>query len=369
MSVETAPPAVPQSRPDRKKALAAVGLAVVVGVVVFGVIFPQLVDWDSVFEAIGSIDPIDLALLVALGLLRYLPSGWLYSIVLPGMSVKNGTQAWVATTGVGSTLPGFDLVLRIGMYSSWGFPLDKAAAGMVLSGIVEMSTKVVLAVLAVGIWGLATLDVGLLAIVGIAALVVVVLGAAVAAVLRSADTAERFGRRVDQVSRWSFDKLSRPAPEDLIDRILEIRTEARDVLGHRWPKAFLAAFLAQATVFALLLVALRSVGVSDEVVDWTQILLVHALVTIITSIPITPGGVGISELAYLGLFAPMVDQAELVPIAAGIVLYRLALWLLSIVVGWAVTLRWQSRTGVRLLGGAASTGEPDTGSDIERRSV
>ena len=40
-------------------------------------------------------------------------------------------------------------------------------------------------------------------------------------------------------------------------------------------------------------------------------------------------------------------------IAAGVILYRLAVWLLPIPIGWLVPLRWQSRTGNRLFGGGA----------------
>ena len=40
----------------------------------------------------------------------YVPAGWLYSIVLPGIGLARGVQAWVASTAVSTTLPGFDLV-------------------------------------------------------------------------------------------------------------------------------------------------------------------------------------------------------------------------------------------------------------------
>lgn len=161
-----------ESRPDRKKAIIAVSIAVVVAVVVFGVIFPQLVDWNEVFDVLRGVDKVDFALTLLLGALRWIPSGWIYSIVLPGLSVKNGTQAWVATTGVGSTVPGSDLILRVAMYRSWGFPLERTMSGMFLSGIVEMATKLTLATLAVLLWGLYRLDLNALAIAAIAAAVI-----------------------------------------------------------------------------------------------------------------------------------------------------------------------------------------------------
>ena len=43
--------------------------------------------------------------------------------------------------------------------------------------------------------------------------------------------------------------------------LVEFRLEARDVLGNRWPQAFLAAFTNQAIVYLLLTLSLRAVGV------------------------------------------------------------------------------------------------------------
>ncbi|MGI9601007.1 MAG: lysylphosphatidylglycerol synthase transmembrane domain-containing protein [Acidimicrobiales bacterium] len=337
-------------KPNRKRAIITIGIALVVVVIVFGVIFPQLVDWDLVLEAIRGLETVDIVIIVALGLVRYVPAGWIYSLVLPGLSLWRGIRAWVATTGVGSTLPGFDLVLRLGMYNSWGFPIERATSGMFLSGIVEMSTKLALAVLAVGVWAVFTFDDDLLIVAIIGAAVLGGAGMLVAGVLRSEERARSFGRLVERMVKWGYSKFARQAPADLVDRILDVRIEAREVLGRRWPQAFLAAGLAQATVFALLLYSLRAVGVDSDVLAWQQILLAQALVTLITTIPITPGSVGVAELVFVAIFSAMAGDEHRELITAGVVVYRLALWLLPIPIGWAVALRWQSTSGQRLFG-------------------
>jgi hypothetical protein len=56
-----------ESRPDRKKAIIAVSIAVVVAVVVFGVILPQLVDWNEVFDILREVDKVDFALILLPG--------------------------------------------------------------------------------------------------------------------------------------------------------------------------------------------------------------------------------------------------------------------------------------------------------------
>lgn len=343
--------------PNKRKAIFAILTAVVVGFIVFGVIFPQLVDWGDVAEVLRNVDPIDLVVIFGLGAIRYFPAGKIYSIVLPGLSFKRGTQSWVATTGVSSTLPGFDLVLRVAMYRGWGFSIERTMSAMFMSGIVEMSTKLLLATMAVLIWGLVTLDLGALGIAAVATLVLVVLAALVRAVLRSEDTARRFGEQIERATHWGMSKLKRQAPDDLVDRVLDVRLEARDVLGNRWQQAFLFAFIGQAFVFTILLLSIRAVGIDSSVLGWSDILLGYAITTIVTSIPITPGSVGIAELVLVGCFTAIAGR-EVGPLAtAGVLLYRLSVWLLPIIIGWIVTMRWQATSGLKLFGGGKASAQ------------
>ena len=340
-------------KPSKKKAFIAIGAAVVMAIIVFGFILPQLVDWKLVGEAIRSASGWDIALLLFLALIRYWPAGWIYSIVLPGLPVKRGTEAWVATTAVASTLPGFDLVLRLGMYNSWGFPIERATSGMFLSGLVEMSTKISIAIFAVTIWALVAADLPLLAVAAIAAAVAIVVGVVIAMILRREQTARKVGRIVERILRWGFTKLGRQEPIDIVDRVLAVRLEAREVLGQRWPTAFFAAFMGQAIVYTMLTLSLRAVGVNSDLLDWSQILLVQGLAIILTLIPITPGSVGVSELIYIGFFNLLTDGQATDQIAAGVILYRLATWLLPIPIGWILTFRWQANSGQRLFGGSS----------------
>ncbi len=345
-------------KPNKKKAFIAIGAAVVMAIIVFGVILPQIVDWNLVGDAIRAADGWDIALLIFLALIRYWPAGWIYSLVLPGLPVKRGTEAWVATTAVSSTIPGFDLVLRLGMYNSWGFPIERATSGMFLSGLVEMSTKIVLAIGAVTIWALVAADLPLLAVGVIAAAVVIAVGVGIAMVLRNESTARRVGRFVERFLRWGFTKLGRQAPLDIVDRVLSVRVEARDVLGKRWPMAFLAAFTGQVIAYTMLTLSLRTVGVGSDLLDWSQILLVQGLAIILTSIPITPGSVGVSELIYIGFFNLITDGQATDQIAAGVILFRLAVWLLPIPIGWILTFRWQAKSGQKLFGRGRSGDAP-----------
>lgn len=65
------------------------------------------------------------------------------------------------------------------------------------------------------------------------------------------------------------------------------------------------------------------------------------LVLLITAIPITPGGIGIVEMAYIGLFTAVASDEYSDIIAAGVILFRLVQWALPIPIGWTVVYFWR----------------------------
>lgn len=349
MSSEAAEAAV-----DRRKTVVGVVVAIAVVAVVFGVVMPNLVDWDQVFSTLGSVPLEDLLVLLGLGVLLYVPAGWLYAAVLPGLGLGRGARAWVATTAVSTTLPGFDLVLRIAMYTSWGFGIETATVAMFLSGLVEMSTKLLLAVVATAVGAAVAADLSLLAIAGIALAAVVAVLVLVVLVVRSETWAQRVGDRLQRIVEWVFSSINRKGPTDVAERVLGARADARSALSDRWHQAVAASFLTQAIVFAILVLSLRAVGLDNEALPLGDILLVHALVVIITSIPITPGSIGVAELAYTALFAAVAGDQNASDYAAAVLLFRAATWLLPIPIGWVVALRWKARSGGSLFPGPAA---------------
>lgn len=323
----------------------------VVGVI-FGVILPQLVDWDQVFDAIGSVPGPDLAVLAAISVARFVPAGWLYSITLPGLSFRRGVTAWVSTTALASSTPGFDIPLRFAMYRSWGESVERTASSAVLSGIVEMSSKYAVAIVGIALWALITLNAGVLgfALVGVAVLGVVV--ALVATVLRSERHAERVGRWMERLIAAGCRRFSRPVPADVVERVLAMRSEMIEVLGARWGRALAAALTTQLLEFTVVLLAIRSVGIDSSVLGWYDVLLAQGVVVIVTTIPIVPGALGIAELTYIAVLTPIAGDEFADLIGAGVVLARLAVWLLPIPIGWLVALRWQTTSGMTILGRA-----------------
>ena len=77
------PPPQPACASDRKQTI----VALVVLVVVFGVILPQLIDYEVVWDTLTGLDPWVFLVLLAAGFIYYIPEGWLYALVVPGMTL------------------------------------------------------------------------------------------------------------------------------------------------------------------------------------------------------------------------------------------------------------------------------------------
>jgi uncharacterized protein (TIRG00374 family) len=78
------------------------------------------------------------------------------------------------------------------------------------------------------------------------------------------------------------------------------RIDVGEFLEHRWVPLTLASLAGNLTVFGVLLVSLRALDVSGAQVSWDEVFAAWALVRLIGSIPITPGGVGVVELGLTG---------------------------------------------------------------------
>ena len=109
------------------------------------------------------------------------------------------------------------------------------------------------------------------------------------------------------------------------------------------------------TAFAVLLVAVRVVGIRSGDLDWVSVFAAFALVQLLTSVPITPSGLGVAEAAYVALLTAESTTDLAGQIAAAAIIYRLFSWVLLVPLG-AVAWLWWSRTRT-----SSSSTRPETG--------
>lgn len=100
----------------------------------------------------------------------------------------------------------------------------------------------------------------------------------------------------------------------------------------------------------MLLLALRHVGVSEDQLGWVEVLAVFAFARLVTAIPLSPGGLGIVEVALTGLAAAGGARA---PVAAAVLIFRALTYVLPIPLGLAAYVFWRRNRSWRRAPGTA----------------
>jgi uncharacterized protein (TIRG00374 family) len=93
------------------------------------------------------------------------------------------------------------------------------------------------------------------------------------------------------------------------------------------------------SLYLVLLAALRATGVPGAEVGWADVLVAFAFARLVTAIPLTPGGVGVVELALIGSLVRFGgDRPEVV---AAVLIFRLLTYVLPILLGAFTYLFWR----------------------------
>jgi putative heme transporter len=229
------------------------------------------------------------------------------------------------------------------MLGSWGYSRSRTTTAVLVSGVWNSFIKLGLPVLAlalVALQGGATggrVVVALCGIAGLAAAVVVF-----ALMLRSEDQARRFGLLAGRVASRLLRLLRRPPVAGWELATVKFRTRTVGLVQRRWVAITVTSLVSHLSLFLVLLVTLRHVGVSEAEVSWAEVLAVFAFARLATAIPLTPGGAGFVEAVLIGgLVAAGGARPQVV---AAVLVYRALTWLLPIPVGVGTYLWWRRRS-------------------------
>ena len=243
------------------------------------------------------------ALLAAtvLNLVTFAPP-WM--IVLPGLSFIPAMKLTQASSALSIVVPGgaaAGLAGAYGILRRWGFATRDIARALTLTGLWNQLLNLcfpVVAVFLLTISGENTATLATAAFVGVAVLGVVVTGLVL--VLISDRLARDIGEVAARFANWALGKVHR-GPVGWSGASFErFRESAGDLLDRRWHVLTLASLAGSLSVFGVLLVSLRALGVGAAEVSFVDAFAAWALVRLIASVPITPGGIGVVELGLTG---------------------------------------------------------------------
>jgi uncharacterized protein (TIRG00374 family) len=340
----TEPPATvaPGRRPAWRRLLPPVLSLMLIGAVFFWFL-PQFTSISDIWTTVRDMSGVQVAILLLLAVWNLATYQFVIVSTMPGMNLRQATVNTETTTAVSNTVVGgaaISLGLTYAMNSSWGFSRSRTTVSLLVSGLWNNFAKLgipVLALVLLAFSGTPTTGRLVAGLLGVAALVasVVLLGL----LLRSEEAAARIGRgAAGLVSRVR--RLFGAGPVTGWDRATtKFRGRTVLLLHARWHWITVATLVSHLSLFAVLLVALRFVGVSSAEVSLAEALAVFAFARLLTAIPFTPGGLGIIEAALItGLAAYGGDRAE---VAAAVLIFRALTYVLPIPVGLGTYIFWR----------------------------
>lgn len=322
-----------------------------------------LVDWSQVWAAIVDmtwLELLTLALAATWNIATYL---FVMMAAMPGLTYRDAFVVGQSSTAVAATLPAGSALgvgMTFAMYSSLGHSGAEIGLATVLTGIWNNFVKLGLPVVALAILAIvgdSTNAELAAAATGVGALVLAV--TLFALVLRSDRLAAGMGDRLQRVARPVLRALRRDASGSWPDAFVRFRHQTIDLLRDRWLVLTVATVLSHLSLYVVLLLALRHMDVSDAMVGWAQVLSVFALTRLVTALPVTPGGLGVVELALTaGL---VVAGGPRAPVVAAVLVFRVLTLFIQVPIGAGCYLWWratESRRSTAATAVAPSAGRP-----------
>lgn len=333
-----------------------ISVAIVVGIFAYAI--PKIADYSSVWSAITDMTWLEITTLTAAMLFNLLTYWWQNMASIPGLGLLHAAVNNQTTTSVADTIPGGGYLavgLGYAMYRSWGFSSSAIALSVAVTGIWNLFMKLGLPVVALALLAVQGQASGALvtaSLIGVAILVAAIV--VFALVLWEKAFARRIGSTVGRITSRLLGLIRRPPVGDWGEAAVRYRSRTIDLVAKRWLALTVTTVVSHLALWFVLLLALRHVGVSTHEISTIQVLGVFAFGRLLTAIPLTPGGVGIVELSYIGgLILAGRGHADVPPdvfhaqVAAAVLVFRTLTYGIQIPLGgftyviWRVNRSWR----------------------------
>ena len=269
--VDQAPPAA--SRRSRTRLLLQGLLSLVLVVAIF-YFLRRKIDPAQSWAAITAMTWPELTTLGLLAVWNLCTYAFVWMAVTPGLGFGRAMVMTQATTAVANTVPGGSAIgigMTYSMLGSWGYSRSRTTTAVLVSGVWNSFIKLgmpVLALALVALQGRATGGRVVAALLGIAGLVAAVV--VFALMLRSEEQARRFGLLAGRVASRLLGWVRRPPVAGWELATVKFRARTIGLVEHRWVPITVTSLVSHLSLYVVLLVALRDVGVSDAEVGWAR---------------------------------------------------------------------------------------------------
>lgn len=286
------------------KRVVAAGVSAAVVALAFAYVLPTIAQYGRVWVVVDRLSWAWIAALIAVTAVNVVSNAPPWLAALPGLPFLSGLQAALASSALSLVVPGGTAVAmatQFLMLRRQGFRRPAVAVAVTLTNAVGQLITYgfpVIGVAALAASGVRnrTLDWVALVGLGLFSLIVVLFTAGLSSsrvACAVGDWAAHAANRVKRLFgrapvRWGGDELA------------SFRVESMAILRRRWHVLGLAMLASQLAVFLVLVVTLRAIGVPASRVSVAEAFAAWSLIRALGSIPITPGGFGVEELALTG---------------------------------------------------------------------
>jgi putative heme transporter len=350
MTVIAEPPAAaitgpgrPRPRPGRTIFRIAGPAALVAAI--FGFALPHFASYRSVGASMGAMTWPQV-LLVAAAAAASMASTWvMICSVLPSIRLREAAVVNLGSNAVANTLPaGGALAMGVSwaMLSSWGVSTAEYVLYTLVSGIWNVFARLGLPVIALLVLATASRPgAGLIAAAAAGLALLAAMAAGLGLLLRSESFAVRAGRALQPALVIACRLVRRPASFDVPGSLLGFRRRAGALIAARGWRITAATAASNLTLWLVLLACLRGIGLSQAQVPWQTSLAAFAFVRLLTVLPVTPGGLGITELGLISVLAAGAGHRSAAQVTAAVLLYRAVTYLPPIPLGAIACLTWR----------------------------
>jgi uncharacterized protein (TIRG00374 family) len=327
-------------------------------VAVFGFALPRFASYRSVWARMQAMPWPDTLLAAAAALISLVCCWVVICAVLPAVRLRQAAVVNLSSTAVANTLPaGGALAMGVSwtMLRGYGVSTADYVLYSLLSGIWSSGARLVLPVLAVLLMMTTARPPDILIAAAAVGLVLITAAATgLFLLVRSESFVRLAAPTLARAAALGCKLARRPPPAHVAESLAAFRAQAATILATRGWRLTAATAVGQITAWLVLLACLRGIGLSQAQIPWQTSLAAFTFIRLLTALPITPGGLGVTELGLVGVLTAGADHRATIQVTAAVLVYRAISFLPSIPLGAAAGLAW--RYTPRLIHASPGTG-------------
>ena len=267
------------SAPKRKRPVwrvIQILLAVAVVAISFLYAIPKIANYSEVWTEITDMTPLELLFLLAATALNLVTYWWANMVSIPNLGLWQAAVNNQTSTTVANTMPGggyVSIAVSYEMYRAWGFSKTDVGLSVAVTSVLNIFAKLALPALALLLIILSGRASG--SLVGASIIGILILAAAVVLfglVMWKKRFAKTIGSGLGRAATWVARRFRRSRTFDWGDAAVRFRRNTIDFLVERWFWLTSTTIISHLSLYLVLLLALRFVGVSDAEVNWAQVL-------------------------------------------------------------------------------------------------